>query len=443
MRDRPEFREAKIEQLRAARRQHDVGGLQIAMDDPVAMRVVERAGDLDRVRQRLVQRQSPVRQSRGQRVALEVLHDEEVDLVMTPDVVQRADVRVRERGNRPRFAGEPGAHLLIERDARREDFDRHRAIETGVGGAEDFSHAPGAERAFNAVRAQGGTGTKIGTIMEQWCRGCPDRPIQDDTRRILAEQRLDLAPQRLVARARVGEKRVARGRILVDGQLVDSGDVLPALGSQVHLCLLAIESARNARDALCGRLVRSADGWSVHGHLKRASKPGHERRNAATAVHMVTSSPRKRRRRRNYNAGVARLDSTDITGLLKAWGQGDQGALEQLTPLVYAQLRAQARRYMRNERSGVTLQSTALVHEVYLRLINAQDVDWHDRVHFFALSAQLMRRILVDAARARAAAKRGGGAVRVEHRQQSIWIRFRPPTRMPRRSARSTTPSRA
>jgi len=112
---------------------------------------------------------------------------------------------------------------------------------------------------------------------------------------------------------------------------------------------------------------------------------------------------------------VTRLDSTDITGLLKAWGQGDQGALEQLIPLVYAQLRAQARRYMRNERSGVTLQSTALVHEVYLRLINAHDVDWHDRTHFFALAAQLMRRILVDAARARAAAKRGGRAARVEH----------------------------
>jgi RNA polymerase sigma factor (TIGR02999 family) len=108
-------------------------------------------------------------------------------------------------------------------------------------------------------------------------------------------------------------------------------------------------------------------------------------------------------------------DSTDITGLLKAWGQGDQAALEQLTPLVYAQLRAQARRYMRNERSGATLQSTALVHETYLRLIDARDVDWRDRVHFFALSAQLMRRILVDAARARAAAKRGGRAARVEH----------------------------
>ena len=109
------------------------------------------------------------------------------------------------------------------------------------------------------------------------------------------------------------------------------------------------------------------------------------------------------------------LDSVDVTGLLKAWRQGDQCALEQLMPVVYGQLRAQARRYMRNERSGGTLQSTALVHEVYLRLINARDVDWQDRVHFFALSAQIMRRILVDAARARAAAKRGGGAVRAEH----------------------------
>jgi len=111
---------------------------------------------------------------------------------------------------------------------------------------------------------------------------------------------------------------------------------------------------------------------------------------------------------------VTRLDSTDITALLKAWGQGDEQALQRLTPLVYNQLRGQARRYMRNEHSGVTLQTTALVHEVYLRLTNAQHVDWHDRVHFFALSAQLMRRILVDAARARAASKRGGGAARPE-----------------------------
>ena len=108
-------------------------------------------------------------------------------------------------------------------------------------------------------------------------------------------------------------------------------------------------------------------------------------------------------------------DSVGITGLLKAWGQGDSRALEELTPLVYDQLRVQARRYMRNECSGVTLQSTALVHEAYLRLVNTHDVEWHDRAHFFALSAQIMRRILIDAARARGASKRGGRAVRAEH----------------------------
>jgi len=112
---------------------------------------------------------------------------------------------------------------------------------------------------------------------------------------------------------------------------------------------------------------------------------------------------------------VATVDAANITRLLKAWGRGDQGALDELMPLVYTQLRAQARRYMRDERSGLTMQTTVLVHEAYLRLTRAEDVDWHDRVHFFALSAQIMRRILVDAARKRAAAKRGGGAPRVDH----------------------------
>jgi len=112
---------------------------------------------------------------------------------------------------------------------------------------------------------------------------------------------------------------------------------------------------------------------------------------------------------------VSSPESADITGLLKAWVQGNKGALDRLFPLVYAQLRVQARRYMRHEPAGITLQSTALVHEAYLRLVNANEVDWQDRKHFFSVAAQIMRRILVDAARARARAKRGGGAVRVDH----------------------------
>jgi RNA polymerase sigma factor (TIGR02999 family) len=108
---------------------------------------------------------------------------------------------------------------------------------------------------------------------------------------------------------------------------------------------------------------------------------------------------------------VPSAESRDLTGLLRAWAEGDADALDQLTPIVYAQLKAQARRCLRGERPGGTLQSTALVHEAYLRLMNAPDVDWHDRVHFFALAAQIMRRVLIDAARARAAAKRGGTRV--------------------------------
>ena len=100
----------------------------------------------------------------------------------------------------------------------------------------------------------------------------------------------------------------------------------------------------------------------------------------------------------------------DITQLLRAWGDGNQAALDRLMPLVYAQLRQAAHRYMARERRGHTLQTTALVNEVYVRLAKAREMRWQDRVHFFALSAQMMRRILTDHARARQYAKRGGGA---------------------------------
>ena len=104
----------------------------------------------------------------------------------------------------------------------------------------------------------------------------------------------------------------------------------------------------------------------------------------------------------------------DVTALLRAWSQGNQDALEQLTPLVYDELHRMARRRMRNERAGNTLQTTALVNEAYLRMVDVKGAAWQDRTHFFALSAQMMRRILVDAARARVSAKRGGGK-RADH----------------------------
>jgi RNA polymerase sigma factor (TIGR02999 family) len=102
-----------------------------------------------------------------------------------------------------------------------------------------------------------------------------------------------------------------------------------------------------------------------------------------------------------------------VTELLRAWSDGDAGALEQLMPLVEVELRRLARGYMGRERRGHTLQTTALVNEAFLRLTGAQRVRWQDRAHFLGISARLMRRVLVDHARARGYRKRGGGAQRV------------------------------
>ena len=102
-----------------------------------------------------------------------------------------------------------------------------------------------------------------------------------------------------------------------------------------------------------------------------------------------------------------------VTELLRAWGDGDDGALERLTPLVEAELRRLARGYMGRERRGHTLQITALVNEAFLRLTDARRVRWQDRAHFLGISARLMRRVLVDHARSRGYRKRGGGAQRV------------------------------
>jgi RNA polymerase sigma-70 factor (ECF subfamily) len=101
-------------------------------------------------------------------------------------------------------------------------------------------------------------------------------------------------------------------------------------------------------------------------------------------------------------------DNAQVSRLLRAWGNGDRAALDQLTPIVYEELRRLARRYMRGERPGHSLQTTALVNEAYMRLVDYKGMQWQNRAHFFAVSAQLMRRILVEHAR-RHNLKRGGG----------------------------------
>jgi RNA polymerase sigma factor (TIGR02999 family) len=109
-----------------------------------------------------------------------------------------------------------------------------------------------------------------------------------------------------------------------------------------------------------------------------------------------------------------------VTALLKAWGEGDANALEQLIPLVYEELRNQAKRHLRREPVGHTLQTTALVHEAYLRLVDQRETQWQNRAHFFGVAGQLMRRILVDHARSRLAAKRGGAVPSVTLAEDAI-----------------------
>jgi RNA polymerase sigma factor (TIGR02999 family) len=123
----------------------------------------------------------------------------------------------------------------------------------------------------------------------------------------------------------------------------------------------------------------------------------------------ATSQNRVRRRSIDrYNAGT--MAPAQVTALLRAWSDGDNDALDALLPLVESELRKLARAYMARERQGHTLQATALVNEAFIRLVDAQGLRWHDRSHFYGIAARLMRRVLVDHARARGFQKRGGGA---------------------------------
>jgi RNA polymerase sigma factor (TIGR02999 family) len=116
----------------------------------------------------------------------------------------------------------------------------------------------------------------------------------------------------------------------------------------------------------------------------------------------------------------------EVTRLLLAWGAGDAQALEQLTPLVYKELHRAARRYMTRERASHTLQTTALINEVYLRLVEFRDISWQNRAHFFALCARLMRRILTDFARSRRSLKRGADAAPVSF-DENLFVSQEPP----------------
>ena len=126
---------------------------------------------------------------------------------------------------------------------------------------------------------------------------------------------------------------------------------------------------------------------------------------------MVFATATHKDLRRTEEVSMTEPSPRDITQMLIDWSNGDREALDSLIPVVYRELRRQAARHMRRERPGHTLQTTDLIHEAYLRLVDQKNVRWQNRTHFFAVAAQLMRRILVDHARRRHRAKRGGSAI--------------------------------
>jgi RNA polymerase sigma factor (TIGR02999 family) len=116
-------------------------------------------------------------------------------------------------------------------------------------------------------------------------------------------------------------------------------------------------------------------------------------------------------------------EAENITALLVGYGRGDKDALDKLMPIVYDELRGQAARYLRREQAGHTLQTTALIHEAYVRLVDQRNVQWQNRAHFFGIAAQMMRRILVDHARTKKRAKRGGSDVKVSLTDATVAVK--------------------
>jgi len=116
-------------------------------------------------------------------------------------------------------------------------------------------------------------------------------------------------------------------------------------------------------------------------------------------------------------------DAENITDLLVSYGRGDKESLDKLMPAVYDELRRQAARYLRREQPGHTLQTTALIHEAYLRLVDQRNVQWQNRAHFFGIAAQMMRRILVDHARTKKRVKRGGSDIKVSLNDATVAVK--------------------
>ena len=200
------------------------------MDDPHPVRGGQRIGNFDRERHRLIEGQWSLPESGRERVSVQVLHHEEVDALVSTDVVQRADVRMGQCRDDLRFPVEARAELRIGGERLRKHLHGDGAIQTRVGRAIDLAHAAGANQVCDAVRAELGAGLQIEGIIEHCGGRFEHRPVDEHRRLVLFEERFDLAPQLVVARALRREKHGAIAGRPIEDRVIESGDLLPAFG---------------------------------------------------------------------------------------------------------------------------------------------------------------------------------------------------------------------
>ena len=201
------------------------------MDDAQAVRGGEGTGDFSGVRQGLIERDRALLDSRGEGLAFEVFHHQEVDAVVSAGVVQGADVRVTQRRDGMRLALEPCPELSIARELSRQDFQGDGAIQASVGGAVNLSHATCPDQEVDAVGPQHGTGFQFGRIVvEHGCGRLEHRLIDQHCRAVVLEKRLDLAPELFVGAARLRQKRGTVARVPLEDRRIELSDAFPALG---------------------------------------------------------------------------------------------------------------------------------------------------------------------------------------------------------------------
>lgn len=283
------------------------------------------------------------------------------------EAVNRCDVRMRDGREHPGLLREACNAIGIGSQKGRQHLQRDVTGERVVVGAIDITHPARSDSLGHDIVAKATAGQVGRCLGSKTSRLGKHRTAGGFVR----EQRFDITAKSLVALTGRGQKRRALGRRACQGLVKQVGETRG------------------------GRL----------GHREPANP-------VADAAASQASNGRRAVVLRMADAGEP-VRPDQITDLLRAWGSGSAEALEQLAPMVQAELKRLARRHMRGERAGHTLQPTALVNEAFLRLVDLRAVTWQDRAHFFAMASRLMRRVLVDAARARNAEKRGAAARQV------------------------------